>query len=448
MVLKDKKLLIVGMARSGIKAALFAHKKDAVVTVYDGKSEEELKESIDLLAPKGIKIICGGTPDVEAFDLLVLSPGVPTDLPFIEKARQSDIPVIGEIELAYNFCKGKVIGITGTNGKTTTTSLVGHILSSYDPGNIVAGNIGVPFTEVVESIDEEHYAILELSSFQLESIEKFNCDIASVLNITPDHLNRHKTMENYIDAKKNIFMNQSGPNTTVLNGDDPECFKMADATPGRVMFFSYERTLFKGVYREGNDIVLLMPDHEKTVVCSIDELKVLGRHNVENVMAAIAICYLAKVPTPFIRKQILTFAGSEHRGEYVGTFDGVSYYNDSKATNPDSAIAGLSAMTSPTILIGGGMNKNNTYHEWIKGFEDKVKCFIVFGETAEQLISESKSLGFTRVKQVSSLEEAVALAKEEATEGDSVLLSPACASWDMFSSYEERGNLFKKLVLQ
>lgn len=447
MLLEDKKLLVIGMARSGISGAIFAKSKGADVTVYDAKSKELLQETIEKLKGHSIKVLCGSSQvDISPYDLLVLSPGVPTDLEFIEKARQEGKPVIAEVELAYAFCRGKIIGITGTNGKTTTTALVGHIMQSYNRGNKVVGNIGIPFTGKVDAISSDDYAIAELSSFQLESIIDFKCDIAAVLNITPDHLNRHKTMKNYIDAKKRIFENQDSSCITILNADDEETYNMADDIPGGVMFFSYDKVLFKGVYRQEGNIILLMPGMEKTVICSTDDMKIFGRHNVENAMAAIAICYQAGIPVAHIRKQLLTFKGVEHRGEYVDTIDGVPYYNDSKATNPDAAIKGLGSMKWPTILIGGGMDKNSDFSSWIELFDKQVKHFIVFGETSDQLIADTNKLGFTMVTKVANLQEAVALSNKLAESGDCVLLSPACASWDMFSSYEERGDLFKELV--
>ncbi|WP_105614964.1 UDP-N-acetylmuramoyl-L-alanine--D-glutamate ligase [Vallitalea okinawensis] len=448
MELRNRRVLVIGMARSGISAAIFTKKQGAHVTVYDSKNETVLEESIKELKKYEIAIQCGkkNIDNLLDFELMILSPGVPTDLSFIKEAKQVNIPVIGEVELAYQFCKSDIIGITGTNGKTTTTSLVGQIVTSYDSGSQIVGNIGIPFTSQLDKLDQGHFAVAELSSFQLETIKDFRCRVSAVLNISPDHLNRHKTLENYIEAKKNVFRNQSNEDICVLNYNDLECRKMAKESPAKVIFFSYEMELNEGVYFKDNHI-MLSTGEMKTEVCRVEDLNILGRHSVENAMAAVAICFYAGIPINHIREQLIQFEAVEHRIEYVSTINGVRYYNDSKATNPDAAIKGLDAMQWPTVLIGGGMDKDSDFTDWVNGFEGKVKQLIVFGETADQIISTAKKIDFSKVIKVHNLEEAVSKAYMYADKGDCVLLSPACASWDMFNSFEERGDLFKKLVL-
>lgn len=448
MDLEGKNILVIGMARSGISAAILCKNKKANVIVQDNKSKEQLVEAIQTFEQFHIPYIIGETPNqqlIEQQDLIILSPGVPTDLDFLQEARKQGIPIWSEIELAFRYCKGKIIGITGTNGKTTTTSLVGHIVRQFQDHTYVVGNIGIPFSECVLEIQEQDIVIVELSSFQLESIDLFKPVISAVLNITPDHLNRHKTFENYISAKKNIFINQKAEDYCIANWDDEVCQKIYQDIPSKVIFFSRMETLNQGIYLDEN-LILFASDRGIKEICSIHDLKILGAHNLENAMAAAAICIALEIPIANIFQGLSSFTAVEHRIEYVDAIDGVKYYNDSKATNPEAAIKGIEAMEWPIILIGGGMDKGSDFTEWIRFFKNKVKALVVIGETADSIIHTANGNGFNHCHKADSLEEAVKAARNIASKGECVLLSPACASWDMFESYEQRGNLFKRYV--
>lgn len=446
MELKGKNVLIIGMARSGISAAKLCHKLGAQVRIYDGKEQSNFEDKLDSLKKYPFKYIFGSFDDclLSSADMLVLSPGVPTDLPFIEKARIMGILVIGEVELASNFCKGPIIAITGTNGKTSTTSLVGEIIKANGDDTYVVGNIGRPFSEVVLDIKTSSSVVAEISSFQLETIINFKPRISAILNLTEDHLNRHKTFENYINTKLRITENQSKDDYCILNYDDPLCRNLEESIPSNIIWFSMKNEV-EGVYYS-NDQIIANINHNKEIIVGIEEVKLLGSHNIENIMAAVAMAICANVSTNVIRKAVKAFKGVEHRIEYVDTVGDVKFYNDSKATNPDAAIKGIKAMITPTILIGGGMDKGSTFNEWFEAFDDKVRALIVFGETTNIIKRTAEEYNFENTIIVKNLEEAVSKAYELAKKGDSVLLSPACASWDMFESYEERGNLFKELV--
>lgn len=446
-----KNVLVVGMAKSGISAAKLCSRLGAKVTIQDVKSKEELmksvKEEIDILDSMAVYMLLGEEPTniIDSFDLIVLSPGVPTDLEFLNKARQLQIPIWSEIELAFVLCPCPVIAITGTNGKTTTTTLVGEIMKKYNPGTQVVGNIGIPFTEKVEELKKEDLVVAEISSFQLESIHTFKPKVSAILNITPDHLNRHKSLENYVAAKERIFENQDENDYCVLNDDDDICSKMKHKTKAKALLFSRKKELNEGAFLKDNKIWVRL-GKEDEAICLTEELRIPGNHNIENVLAAVAISVSMGVPPEIIRDVVIHFKGVEHRIEFVDKIDGVEYYNDSKATNVDAAIIGIQSMKAPVVLIGGGMDKGADFSEWIDAFDGKVKALIVMGETADKIIKTANQKGFFNIKKVSSIEEAVRLAKETAQKGDCVLLSPACASWDMFKSYEERGKLFKKAV--
>lgn len=446
-----KNVLVVGMAKSGISAAKLCSRLGAKVTIQDVKSKEELmksvKEEIDILDSMAVYMLLGEEPTdiIDSFDLIVLSPGVPTDLEFLNKARQLQIPIWSEIELAFVLCPCPVIAITGTNGKTTTTTLVGEIMKKYNPGTQVVGNIGIPFTEKVEELKKEDLVVAEISSFQLESIHTFKPKVSAILNITPDHLNRHKSLENYVAAKERIFENQDENDYCVLNDDDDICSKMKHKTKAKALLFSRKKELNEGAFLKDNKIWVRL-GKEDEAICLTEELRIPGNHNIENVLAAVAISVSMGVPPEIIRDVVIHFKGVEHRIEFVDKIDGVEYYNDSKATNVDAAIIGIQSMKAPVVLIGGGMDKGTDFSEWIDAFDGKVKALIVMGETADKIIKTANQKGFFNIKKVSSIEEAVRLAKETAQKGDCVLLSPACASWDMFKSYEERGKLFKKAV--
>lgn len=441
----NKKVLVCGMAKSGISAALLLNKHGADVTLQDIKEKDKFG-NISYIEEKGIKLYLGKNPDdiVDSQDILVLSPGVPCDLSFVKRAKELDKEVISEIEVGYDFCPCPIAAITGTNGKTTTTTLAGDIFNAYC-NTAVVGNIGVPFTGEVEKLDKNSYAVLEASSFQLETVKNFRAHIAAVLNITPDHLNRHKTLENYIAMKERVFENQTEDDFLILNYEDEICRGMAERTKGRVFFFSSARELTEGIYLKDGNIIVKWDDFD-TVLMNINEIQILGIHNYENVMAAAAMAICAGIPIDTVKREISSFKGVSHRIEYSGTKNGVDYYNDSKGTNPDAAIKAVMAMVKPIVLIGGGYDKKADYTEWVRTFKGRVKHLVLIGETAEDIKKCCAENGFTAVTMCGSFDECVKKCAEIANPGDCVLLSPACASWGMFDNYEQRGDMFKEIV--
>lgn len=448
MKLKDKKVLVFGAGKSGISSVKLLQKLDAAVVLYDGKKDLDISAFKDIIdTSKNFKAYFGDFPmdRLNEFDLMILSPGIAFDHPFVEKVKEKGIPVWGEIELAYRHSKGKVIGITGTNGKTTTTSLVGQIMSTYFKEVFIVGNIGTPYTDIALETTDESVTVIELSSFQLETIHEFRPHVSAILNITPDHLNRHHTMENYINLKKNIAKNQDIKDICILNYEDENTRNLAAQLNTRVIYFSGERKIEQGLYLDGDDI-LYSKDSNILKICNINELQVLGRHNYENIMAASAIAIEMGIPMELIHKAITSFKAVEHRIEYVDTIDGVKYYNDSKGTNPDASIKAVMAMKSPTILIGGGYDKGSSFDEWVLSFNGRIKTLVLLGETAEKIAATARKYGFTNIIMVQDLKEAVLVSAKEAKEGDAVLLSPACASWGMFDNYEQRGRKFKEYV--
>lgn len=447
MDMKNKKVLVFGSGISGIGAGKLLEQVGASVVLYDGKEtldKEVLKAQLgdDTKA----EIILGELSEevMETLDLVVMSPGVPTDLPVVLKMRDMGIPIRGEVELAYTYGKGDVLAITGTNGKTTTTALLGEIMKNYKESVFVVGNIGNPYTAAALEMREDSVAVAEMSSFQLETIHEFRPKVSAILNITPDHLNRHHTMEAYIKAKEDIAKNQTKEDTCVLNYEDEVTRKIGENVKANVLYFSSQRKLDRGIYLDDGNIILRQD--EEILVCNVNELKLLGTHNYENVMAAVAMAAAYGTPMEVIRRTIKEFAGVEHRIEFVREKDGVAYYNDSKGTNPDAAIKGIQAMNRPTVLIGGGYDKDSEYEEWIQAFDGKVKLLVLVGATKEKIAEAAERVGFVSYVMADSFEEAVEKCIEAAEPGDAVLLSPACASWGMFKNYEERGDKFKELV--
>lgn len=447
MDMKNKKVLVFGSGISGIGAGKLLEQVGASVVLYDGKEtldKEVLKAQLgdDTKA----EIILGELSEevMETLDLVVMSPGVPTDLPIVLKMRDMGIPIWGEVELAYTYGKGDVLAITGTNGKTTTTALLGEIMKNYKESVFVVGNIGNPYTAAALEMREDSVAVAEMSSFQLETIHEFRPKVSAILNITPDHLNRHHTMEAYIKAKEDIAKNQTKEDTCVLNYEDEVTRKIGENIKANVLYFSSQRKLDRGIYLDDGNIIFRQD--EEILVCNVNELKLLGTHNYENVMAAVAMAAAYGTPMEIIRRTIKEFAGVEHRIEFVREKDGVAYYNDSKGTNPDAAIKGIQAMNRPTVLIGGGYDKDSEYEEWIQAFDGKVKLLVLVGATKEKIAEAAERVGFVSYVMADSFEEAVEKCIEAAEPGDAVLLSPACASWGMFKNYEERGDKFKELV--
>lgn len=450
MELKNKNVLVYGSGISGVSAAALLESVQAHVIVYDENdklTKEQVREKLGQNC--SAKIIVGVLSEtvIRMLDLVVLSPGVPTDIPIVEEFRKCNIPVWGEIELAYRLSKGRVVAITGTNGKTTTTTLVGKIMKNYFDSVFVVGNIGSPYTETAMDTTESTVTVAEISSFQLETVHKFHPVVSAILNITPDHLNRHHTMECYTQTKERIAENQTKEDVCVLNYDDELTRRFGEICKASVLYFSRRHTLEKGVYLKDDTFVYTDGVHTAEI-CQTKDLKILGGHNHENVMAAIAIALSMKVPVPVIRKTLIEFTAVEHRIEFVAEKNGVDYYNDSKGTNPDAAIKGIQAMNRKTVLIGGGYDKGSEYDEWIESFDGKVTYLVLLGETREKIAKCAKKHGFTNIIFAETLEEAVNVCAQKAKPGEAVLLSPACASWGMFDNYEQRGRIFKELVNQ
>lgn len=447
MDFKDKKVLVSGVAKSGVSAAYLLKKLGASVTIQDAKTEDKLGNVVTELKNNGIALYLGSNPDdiIENMDILVMSPGVPTDLPFVNKAREKNIPVIGEIELAYMFCKSPIIGITGTNGKTTTTTLVGDICKAYYNNTFVVGNIGNPFADITLDTTNNGAVVAELSSFQLETINEFKPKVSAVLNITPDHLNRHHTIQNYIAAKERVFENQTADDYCILNYNDEITKAMTNKTKAKVVFFSLNNKLDEGIYSDENSIYIKALGYDQKVI-DINELKILGGHNVENAMAAIGCSIAIGVPMDIVVKVLKEFTAVEHRIEYVTTVNDIEFYNDSKGTNPDASIKAVEAMKRPICIIAGGYDKGSDFTEWIDTFKGRVKFVAVIGAVKDKIVDTLNKADFTNYKTADTFEEAIDLCYENADKGDCVLLSPACASWDMFKSYEQRGEIFKDYV--
>jgi UDP-N-acetylmuramoylalanine--D-glutamate ligase len=444
MEFKGKRILVCGAARSGIAAAKLLAGLGADVTLQDLKEKDKIGASLSDIE-NCITLHLGKNPDgiLAGFDLLVISPGIPTHLPFVSKARDMGIPVWGEIELACSLCPCPIIAVTGTNGKTTTTALIGEIAKSWNPKTEVVGNIGVPFTEKVSGLDGDSLVVAELSSFQLETVCTFKPKVSAILNVTPDHLDRHKTMEGYFEAKQRVGAFQDETDFMVLNWDDELCRKIQ--TKAKKVLFSRREILKEGFYLE-DGLIKASFKGENITVLNMDDMLIFGSHNIENTLAAVAACACMGIPYGAIEKAALEFKAVEHRIEFVRELNGVKFYNDSKATNPDAAIKAIEAMKQPIVLIGGGYDKHSDFSDWVKTFEGRVKHAVVLGQVAGKIIEACKACGFERLERVKTLEDAVLAAYAKASPGDCVLLSPACASWDMFADFEQRGAQFKHFV--
>ncbi len=449
MDLQNKKVLVVGSGKSGIGAARLLGKIGALPVIFDSNEKLDVQEIIDKAGQvPGLTAFAGSIPDEQKkeFALVVISPGVPVDAPFLEEYRRWSVPIWGEIELAYACGRGKVAAITGTNGKTTTTTLVGKIMEACKPSVYVVGNIGNPYTDIALETREDTVTVAEISSFQLETVHTFKPAVSAVLNITPDHLDRHHTMECYVETKERIAQRQTKEETCVLNYENSYTREFGDRCPAKVVYFSSGRKLKEGIYLEGEEIFLAEETGSVQRLMNIHEMNLVGMCNVENVMASIAIGKALGAPMDIILNVIRSFRAVEHRIEYVDTKNGVDYYNDSKGTNPDAAIQGIRAMSKPTILIGGGYDKQSSYDEWIEAFDGKVKALVLIGQTKEKIAACASSHGVENIFIADTFEEAFAICVGQALPGDAVLLSPACASWGMFPNYEARGKLFKELV--
>ena len=445
MDLKNKRVLVVGLGRSGAASAFFLQERDARVTVSDAKQETQLQSEIAALLDRGISIETGqhGERTFRDQDLIVVSPGVPSDQPQLQHARRLGIPVIGEVELAFRFLQGKVIAITGSNGKTTTTTLVGEILAKSGKKTLVGGNIGTPVISLVGQSSPEAYLVLEISSFQLETIEQFRPWISVILNITPDHLDRHRTFQAYVDAKARIFENQQAADFAVINADDATCAGLKSKAKSPLFWFSRKQPVESGAFLRGEQIVF-RKDGKDVPVLDRADIRLKGAHNLENVLAAACVGMIAGSTAQQVRQAVSEFNGVEHRLEPVATIKGVAFFNDSKATNVDATIKALESFPGNIHIILGGKDKDSDYSLLNPLLRERAKRAYLVGDAADKIGGQIK--GATPLVYSGTLESAVHQAFDSAAPGDVVLLAPACASFDQFENYEHRGRVFKQLV--
>ncbi len=442
-----KRVLVVGLGKSGVASALFLQQQGARVTVSDSKQQDQLRNEIPVLLDRGITVESGGHGDrtFRQQDLIVISPGVPVNAPVLEPARQLGIPIIGEVELATRYLKGQLVAITGSNGKTTTTALAGEVVNAGGFPTLIGGNIGTPAISLVPESTDQTYTVLEISSFQLETVEHFHAKVAVVLNVTPDHLDRHGTFQAYWEAKRRIFDNQTVSDFAVLNADDPEASRMADGLKAQIRWFSRKKEVEQGAFVRGEQILFRDKKGEREIM-SLHDMQLKGAHNVENVLAAVAIgCILGIAPAK-IRESVRNFKAVEHRLEFVATVNGVDYYNDSKATNVDASIKALESFPRNIHIILGGKDKGSDYTVLKPLLAERAKRVYTIGAAAEKI--ESHLGDVVPLTRAVTLDVAVRKAAEAATAGDVVVLAPACASFDQFTSYEHRGKMFKDLVHQ
>ncbi len=445
-----ERVMVAGAGKSGIAASRMLLKLGGAVLLYDSNAdldESSIRQNFD--DDRDVKVVLGKLQpsDLKGITLCIISPGIPLDADFVGVLDDCGVAVWSEIQLAFSKDKGQVVAITGTNGKTTTTTLTGELLKKKYPQTFVVGNIGLPYTETALMSTEESMTVLEVSSFQLETITDFHPHVSAILNITPDHLNRHHTMEEYIRVKEDIASNQMKEDYCILNYEDPVLREFGESgIEPRVIFFSSAHELNEGIFLRGRDIIL-KKGGEETKVLNVDELQILGTHNHENAMAAIAMALCCGVELDSIREGLREFKAVEHRIEFVRNRGGIKFYNDSKGTNPDAAIKAIQSMPGRIVLIAGGYDKHSEYDEWIEAFDGRVKELILMGQTREAIDRCARAHGFQNIVFVDDMEEAVKTAYSYADMGDCVLLSPACASWGMFKNYEERGRIFKECVM-
>ncbi|HUI74961.1 MAG TPA: UDP-N-acetylmuramoyl-L-alanine--D-glutamate ligase [Candidatus Acidoferrum sp.] len=444
--LKGKRVLVIGLARTGIATALFCAARGAIVAATDTRPEAEFGETAERLRRAGIALELGGHSErvLSGRELLIPSPGVPADAPILLSARARGITVWSEIELAYRFLKGRIIGITGSNGKTTTTSLTEHILRQSGFSTMLAGNIGTPLISCVDASDETSIVVTELSSFQLELIDTFRPYVSVFLNLTPDHLDRHGSMDTYGAAKARIFENQTNTDFAVLNADDPATIQHAPTEP-QIFWFSRKQDVALGAFLRSDEIAFRSRGHEETIL-KRSEIPLPGAHNLENVLAAVCAARLAGAKPEAIASAIRSFAGVEHRLEFVAEHNGVRYYNDSKATNVDATLKALDAFPGRILIILGGKDKGSEYTVLQKPLREKAILALLIGAAADKI--ERQIAGTVAIERAGTIERAMEIAAHEAQPGDIVLLAPACASFDQFQNYEHRGRVFKELVKQ
>ena len=447
MEIKGKKVLVVGLGKSGLAAALFLRRRGAQVTVSDVRSAEALAKEIPALIEAGIMVESGGHGllTFRRQDLIVVSPGVPLDTPELAQVKHFGLPVIGELELAARFLKGHALAVTGSNGKTTTTTLLGEILKAGGLPTLVGGNIGLPVVALIDESTEDTWSVLEVSSFQLETTVQFHPEIAVILNITPDHLDRHGSFENYCAAKERIFAAQTAGDFLVLNADNTPCAAAAARSAAKVYWFSVEHPVPQGAWLEQGTVVYRAAEDAPTEhVMPLRGIPLKGSHNIENVLAAVVAARLAGVPAEIIRHAVESFQAVEHRLEYVVTHNGVQFYNDSKATNVDATAKAIAAFSGGIHLILGGKDKNSDYTLLSDLLRERVSAVYTIGSAAAKI--ESHLRGVVSIYSCETLDKAVASAAAAARPGEVVLLAPACSSFDQFENYEQRGKVFKQLV--
>ncbi len=445
----NKKVLVVGMARSGVAAAQLLVKHGARVTINDSKTREDLGEALAPLTglPIAEKLGMPAAQALEGMDALVISPGIPDTVPFVKQAKEQGMYVTGELELAYQLAPGEMVAVTGTNGKTTTVSLLGEIFKNAGRVTHVVGNIGYPYSQAALDARKDDMFVCEVSSFQMETADTFHPKVAALLNITEDHLNRHGTMEEYIRMKMRMFQRQTEKDVAVFNGDDPMLLTLIPLVKSQVMLFSRKRQVENGAFVRDGQIILRWQGAEKPV-CAAGEVRIPGPHNLENALAATCVAAAMGVPAPVIRHSLRTFKGVEHRIEFVRELHGVRYINDSKGTNVDSTIKAVQTMERPTAIILGGYDKHCDFTPLVKEMKASphIRGAVLIGVTADQIEKTLEDNGFTTILRADSMEDAIAKCRTLADEGWNVLLSPACASFDMFSDYEARGRIFKDIV--
>ncbi|MDQ0192577.1 UDP-N-acetylmuramoyl-L-alanine--D-glutamate ligase [Paenibacillus wynnii] len=463
---RGQEVVVLGLAKSGVQVAKVLHERGAIVTVNDKKERDQSPEASELEA-LGISVICGGHPEGlihGGVALIVKNPGIPYSVPPVQQAIQLGIEIVTEVEVAYRLCVAPMIGITGSNGKTTTTTWVGHMLDAAGMNPIVAGNIGTPLCQAAQEATEANWMVVELSSFQLKGTETFRPKVGCLLNIAETHLDYHGSMEDYIESKVKLFANQLESDTAVLNWDDPFCRELVPYLKGSLLPFSMTEELVEGVYvspafipdHEDNlkrTIIYRDADGQKILIADVDSIGLPGRFNIENALAACAIAIAAGADPNKLADVLSSFRGVEHRLEYVMIKGGATYYNNSKATNSKATTMALTSFRKPVVLIAGGLDRGSDYMELLPVLSGRVKALVALGETKDKLASVAEMAGLKHIVTVDNgdsaaavLQAAVREASALAEEGDVVLLSPACASWDMFTSYEERGRIFKEAV--
>ncbi|MGB9803677.1 UDP-N-acetylmuramoyl-L-alanine--D-glutamate ligase [Desulfofundulus sp.] len=447
MDFEGKKVLVIGAGKSGVAVSRFVAAKGAQVVLTDHKDDASFEPPLSSLVPPEVELVLGRYPEVVegSFDLVIVSPGVPLTITPVARAREFGIPVTGELELAYSLARAPIVAITGTNGKTTTTTLVGQIFADAGIKTLVAGNIGKPLITEVEKYGAEDLIVLEVSSFQLETTRAFRPRVAAILNITPDHLDRHGSMQGYVAAKARIFANQTGDDYTVLNYDDLLTRDLASLCPGKVIFFSRRHNLEEGVILH-NGYIAVREKEKVYPVLPVRALRIPGAHNLENALAAAACAWVLGIREAQMAATLRHFSGVPHRLEFVAEINGVKYVNDSKGTNPEASIKALEAYDQPIVLLAGGRNKGNDFTAFARVVKEKVRLLVVLGECAREIEAAARAAGVKEIIRAGDFQDAVFKAHRAARPGEIVLLSPACASWDMFKNYEERGEVFKQLV--